>query len=76
MHGIIITNDCLVRQLSQENEILYQKLMATSRKLEHAEAEFAQSREYFEAQLDISHAREFKLNEQNRRCISMILLIM
>lgn len=55
------------RQSNQENDVLNQKLILLTRKLERTEAEFAQSREYFENELHRFEDRQFKINEEYRK---------
>ena len=59
------------RDLVYENEALKQRLLLLTRKLERAEVEYAQSKEYLESQLDISQEREYKINEQYRRYVAL-----
>nr|CAB3266974.1 tight junction-associated protein 1 [Phallusia mammillata] len=50
--------------LEKENEALRQKVLHLTRNLDHAEAEYSQSREYLESQLDVANDKLQRVSTQ------------
>jgi len=55
------------RSGEQGNDALHQKIVLLTRKLEHVQAEYLQSREYLENQLDLANDKLQKVTDQYKQ---------